>query len=177
MTGLHQIRNDGDVSSSLVDTLLERTRAMTHLQTHIPEEANKLLDPPDLVAGGVSREQNQEINIGAWMQFLTPITSYCDKRQLMPAGAIINQSAPKMQKKVVDELTVCPEDEMRSNLCGVSRGQSFPGLLQLGFGSTYGGFLFGIVLEFQRTTGQDYGLSSTAGYITLLPSKPRHQSP
>jgi len=97
MTGLHQIRYNGDICPSQSDTLLERARAMTHLQAAIPEEADKVLDMTDLVAGGVSREQNQEINIRARVLFLAPITSNCNERQLILSDAIINQSAPKVQ--------------------------------------------------------------------------------
>ena len=133
MTGLHQIRYNGDICPSQSDTLLERAGAMTHLQAAIPEEADKVLDLTDLVAGGVSREQNQEINIRARMLFLASVTSNGNERQLILSDAIINQSAPKVQKEAVDELTICPEEGVWSNLCGVCSGQSLPGLLQLGF--------------------------------------------
>ena len=176
MASLHQIRYDRDVRPGLANTFPKGAGAVSHLQAHVPEEADKVLDPLDVRAGTVRREQDQEINIGARMQFLASVTPYRDKRQLGLPVTIINQVPPKMHQQTVDELTVCAENGVRSNLCRMCRRQARPSLLQLGFAAADREILRGIVLESQEALAQDYDPRSAAGHITLLRSEPRHRS-
>ena len=80
MSSLHHIRYNRDVCPGLANTFLKGAGAVPHLQAHVPEESDKVFNPLDLPAGTLLREQDQEINIGARVQFLAPVTPYRDKR-------------------------------------------------------------------------------------------------
>ena len=116
-----------------MDTLLEGARAVSDLQSDVPEKTDKTFDSIDLLLRGIPGEEYQQVDVRTGMQLLATIPAYRDQRNSGLTGSSINDVVPDALDKAVNKSAVGTDDPARPTPGYMGRGQPFPGNLQLAF--------------------------------------------